>query len=137
VLGQRDPWRPRGSEEDTCDLKSAGRPPWQNDSLECVKRYSQAAEQSADKCCDVHEKGPYVSGVTIFVNLTRRTCPFEACCVYRKREGMTTQERFLMRTVVTCRRNLVEQWGQVSTAENSSVEKIVYSFDKNTFSGLS
>jgi hypothetical protein len=54
-----------------CNLKSASRTTRQNDGLKRIKRHPQAAEQSADKCRNLHEKVLYPLEIAIFVNLTR------------------------------------------------------------------
>ncbi len=56
ALGHHHPGPPGGDEEDTCELKATGRATRQNDGLKRVKRHPQGAEQSANKCRDVHEK---------------------------------------------------------------------------------
>jgi hypothetical protein len=43
-----------------CNLKSASRTTRQNDGLKRIKRHPQAAEQSANKCRNLHEKGPLI-----------------------------------------------------------------------------
>jgi hypothetical protein len=76
----------------------------------------------------VHEKILYVSGVTIFVNLTRAALTFRSLVRLSKRQGMTTQEAMIP-TQPVCDVPAQLSWNnrvKFSTVENFSGEKIVY-----------
>ena len=136
ALGHHDPWCPGSDEEETGDLKSTGRTARQNDGLKRVEGHPQATEQSGNECGNVHEKSSIQSEVAIFVNLTRALRrPFRCLPRLSKSEGYdhsVRQDSRCRMQLHTPPRHCWSQRGQILRLKN-----IVFSFDKDAFSGLS
>jgi hypothetical protein len=125
MLGHQDPWCPRSNEEEASNLKSAGRTPRQNNGLECVKRHPEAAQQSANKCCDVHEKSLSVRNSNLFQPYqTGADLSKPAASIEETGYDHSKGQEFPVRPVSNVSAQLSWNYGvKFSTGETSSVEK--------------